>query len=91
MESVEILKISKSLPQEIFDNIGIPICYTVNKQDYYKLPNYLYTNKNELSDEKIDDLTNLANINKKSKKKQRSKKNLLNNQSKAKSKKIKNK
>ena len=43
MESVEILKISKSLPQEIFDNIGIPICYTVNKQDYYKLPNYLDT------------------------------------------------
>ena len=65
MESIEILKISKSLPQEIFHNMAIPICYTVNKEDYYKLPNYLYrNNNNQLSDEKIDDLINLANINK---------------------------
>ena len=65
MESIEILKISKSLPQEIFDDMAIPICYTVNRDNYYKLPNYLYTNNNnELSDEKIDNLINLANINK---------------------------
>ena len=92
MESIEILKISKSLPQEIFHNMAIPICYTVNKEDYYKLPNYLYrNNNNQLSDEKIDDLINLANINKDTFKKynKTSKKNNMKSNKSKKNKKIK--
>lgn len=79
METVEILKIDKSLPEETFCNLAIPISYILNKKKHTNVPNFLYTNyNNELSDKKIDDLINLVNINTSIKKsKQKSKKKIL--------------
>tara|TARA_A100001015_G_C15033984_1_gene734888 strand:- start:1769 stop:2050 length:282 start_codon:yes stop_codon:yes gene_type:complete len=66
MESIKFLSLTKINPQiHNFDNLAIPISYLVNKKNYFNLPNYLYNNREQtLSDDKINDLLNLANINK---------------------------
>lgn len=65
MESIKIISLTNSIPNENLDNFGIPISYIVNKNNYCNVPNYLYKNKDViLSDDKINQLIDLANINK---------------------------
>ena len=92
MEVIKIVSLTKiNQDVENLDNFGIPVSYLVNKNNYCNLPNYLYTNQEQfLSQEKIDELINLANINKDTFKKYRKntkKKNIKANKGK-KSKKI---
>ena len=66
METIKIISLTNVNPDiQNLDNFAIPISYIVNKNNYCNLPNYLYTNQEvSLSDNKINDLIDLANINK---------------------------
>ena len=66
METIKIISLTNINPDiQNLDNFAIPISYIVNKNDYCNLPNYLYRNQElSLSDNEINDLIDLANINK---------------------------
>ena len=93
MEVLKIISLIKNNSHiENLDNFAIPLSYIVNKNNYCNLPKYLYTDQKEtLSDNKINELIDLANINKDTFKKYRKtskKKNIKSSKAK-KSKKIK--
>ena len=93
MESIKIISLTKINPEiQNLGNFAIPISYLVNNNNYCNLPKYLYNDKEQtLSDDKIDDLINLANINKDTFKKyhKTTKKNNLKSNKSKKSKKVK--
>ena len=66
METIKIISLT-NINSDIqnLDNFAIPISYIVNKNNHCNLPKYLYTNQEQaLSDDKINDLIDLVNINK---------------------------
>ena len=68
MESIKITSLTNYIPNQNLDNFAIPISYIINKNNYCNIPSYLYKNKNVmLSDDKINELIDLVNINKSSK------------------------
>ena len=89
MQSIEILSINKSNQNEIFNDLAIPISYFVNKNKYSNLPNYLYTdNNNYISDQNINQLISLVNMNKSFLKNNLTKKNKILKEDKNKTKKL---
>lgn len=93
MESIKIISLTKINPEiDNLDNFAVPISYLVNNNYYCNLPKYLYNNQEQtISDDKINDLINLANINKNTFKKyhKTTKKNNMKSSKSKKSKKVK--
>lgn len=93
MESIKIISLTKINPEiDNLDNFAVPISYLVNNNYYCNLPKYLYHNQEQtISDDKINDLINLANINKNTFKKHHrsTKKNNMKSSKSKKSKKVK--
>lgn len=93
MESIKIISLTKINPEiDNLDNFAVPISYLVNNNYYCNLPKYLYNNQEQtISDDKINDLINLANINKNTFKKyhKTTKKNNMKSNKSKKSKKVK--